>query len=140
MLGVKSNYRYLSWAAITNYYSLLKFMLQIVQSLPNFFFQILKPSLENFSIYSNNFYHNFHLPKSSFSYYSLLKFMLQIAQSSRWAPIPKPKTSKTLFGPVNFSDFFKNCLKINSRIWFWPVNSNFHFGVFCHFSFLMSFK
>jgi hypothetical protein len=32
-----------------------------------------------------------------------------------------------LFGPVNFLVFFKNYTKINSRIWFEPVNSNFHF-------------
>jgi len=29
----------------------------------------------------------------------------KIAQSSRWAPVPLPKTSKTSFGPVNFSVF-----------------------------------
>jgi hypothetical protein len=29
-------------------------------------------------------------------------------QSSRWAPVFRPKTSKTSFGPVYFSDFYKN--------------------------------
>jgi hypothetical protein len=38
-----------------------------------------------------------------------------------------PRTSKTLFEPVNFSVFVKNYIKINSRLWFRPVNSNFHF-------------
>jgi len=32
-------------------------------------------------------------------------------QSSRWAPILRPKTSKTLFGPVNFSVFISNYIK-----------------------------
>jgi hypothetical protein len=53
--------------------------------------------------------------------------MVRLTQSSRWAPVLRSKTSKTLFGPVNLSVFFKNYTKINSRIWFGPVNSNFHF-------------
>jgi hypothetical protein len=39
----------------------------------------------------------------------------------------KLKTEETLFGPVNFSDCFKKYIKVNSRIWFVPVNSNFSF-------------
>jgi hypothetical protein len=54
-------------------------------------------------------------------------FMKWEKLSSRWAPVLRTKTSKSLFGPVNFSVFFKNYIKINSRIWFEPVNSNFHF-------------
>ena len=41
-----------------------------------------------------------------------------------------PKNSKTLFRPVNVFRFFKELhlyIKINSKIWFGPVNSNFHF-------------
>jgi hypothetical protein len=30
-----------------------------------------------------------------------------LTQSSRWEPVLRPKTSKTLLGPVNFSFFFK---------------------------------
>ena len=54
-------------------------------------------------------------------------FMKWEKLSSRGAQVLRTKTSKTLFGPVNFSVFFKNYTKINSRIWFEPVNSNFHF-------------
>ena len=43
-------------------------------------------------------------------------------QSSRWAPVFWPKSCKTLLGPVNFSVFILNYIKINSRIWFEPVN------------------
>ena len=50
-----------------------------------------------------------------------------IWQSSQWAPVLRPKTSKILFGPVHFSVFLKIYIKINSRIWFGPVNSHFHF-------------
>jgi hypothetical protein len=50
-----------------------------------------------------------------------------LIQSSRWSPVLRPKTSNTLFWPVNFSDFIYKYIKINSRIWFGPVNSNFHF-------------
>ena len=50
-----------------------------------------------------------------------------VSQSWRWTQVLRPKTSKSLFGPVNVSGFFFNYIKINSKIWFWPVNSNFHF-------------
>ena len=40
------------------------------------------------------------------------------------APVLQPKTSKTLFGLVNFSVFIKNNKK---RFWFGPVNWNFRF-------------
>jgi hypothetical protein len=33
----------------------------------------------------------------------------------------------TMFGPVNFSVFILNYITINSRLWFEPVISNFHF-------------
>ena len=36
----------------------------VIQSLPQFF----SPTLENFSIYSNKFFHNFHLSESNFTY------------------------------------------------------------------------
>jgi hypothetical protein len=55
------------------------------------------------------------------------KYFQLCHQSSRWAPVLWPKSSKTLFGPVNFSVFIYNYIKINSRILFGPVNSNFHF-------------
>ena len=48
-------------------------------------------------------------------------------QSPRWASVLQPNTSRTLFGLVNFS-FISNYIKINSRICFGPVNSNFHFA------------
>ena len=51
-----------------------------------------------------------------------------------------PKTSKTLFGPVNFSVFIQKYLKINSRIWFGPVNSNFHFKDFAHIKILLRYQ
>ena len=47
--------------------------------------------------------------------------------SSRWAPVLRLKTIETLFGSANFSVFIQNYIKINSRIWFEPVNSNFNF-------------
>ena len=53
-------------------------------------------------------------------------WLLMQYQYSRWGSVLRLKTSKTLFRPVNFSIFFKNYIKINSRIWFEPVNSNFH--------------
>ena len=39
-----------------------------IQSMPSFFFHLLarKPNLEKNYIYSNNFFHNFHLSESSF--------------------------------------------------------------------------
>ena len=43
-------------------------------------------------------------------------------QSSRWAPVFWPKSCKILLGPVNFSVFILNYIKINSRIVFEPVN------------------
>jgi hypothetical protein len=54
-----------------------------------------------------------------------------MVQSSRWAPVLWPKTSQTLFGPVNFSVYIQN-YKINSRIWFRLVNSNFQFEDWCY--------
>jgi hypothetical protein len=52
-------------------------------------------------------------------------------QFSRWPPVLRPKTSKTLFGPVLFSILCRYTVyiwyKINTRIWFGAVNSNFHF-------------
>ena len=51
-----------------------------------------------------------------------------IFRFSRCAPALLTKTSKNLFGPVIFFSFFlKNYIKINSRIRFRPVNTNFHF-------------
>ena len=51
-----------------------------------------------------------------------------VYQSSRWTPVISPKIRKTLFGRINFSVFiYKYIHKINSRIWFGPVNSNVHF-------------
>jgi hypothetical protein len=58
-----------------------------------------------------------------------------LMQSSGWAPILRPKTSKTWFGPVNFSVFILNYIfvyipvyknKFKNLIWPW-VNANFHF-------------
>ena len=54
-------------------------------------------------------------------------FLVRVMQSSTWAPVLRPKTSKTLFGQVNYSAFFKKYIKINTWILFGPVNSNFHF-------------
>ena len=54
----------------------------------------------------------------NFSYISAI----QLLQSSWWALVPWPTTSETLFGPLIFSVFIQ---KINSRIWFGAVNSNF---------------
>jgi hypothetical protein len=50
----------------------------------------------------------------------------KVMQSSRWAPVIWPKTSETVCTSVFFS-FFKPYIKINSRIWLGPVNSNFRF-------------
>ena len=47
-------------------------------------------------------------------------------QSSRWAPVQRHKISKALFGPVNFSICI-SIYKINWRIRFGPLKSNFHF-------------
>ena len=58
------------------------------------------------------------------------------SQSSRWEPVLQPKTSKTLLELVNFSVFFKNYIKIKPRIWFGPVKSNFHFGLWDYCIFL----
>ena len=49
-----------------------------------------------------------------------------ILQSWRWAPVLRPKISKTFFGPVNFS-FYLEIFKRNNRIWFRAVNPNVHF-------------
>ena len=49
----------------------LFFFYRLLQSLPSFFFTYLvlarKPKLENFSICSNKFFHNFHLSESNFT-------------------------------------------------------------------------
>jgi hypothetical protein len=48
--------------------------------------------------------------------------------SSRWAPVLRPKTSKTFVQTSKFFSFYLDIyIKINSRIWFGPVNSIFLF-------------
>ena len=59
-----------------------------------------------------------------------------VLQSSRWSPVLWPNTSKTIrtstFFSFNLDMHFVYIYKINSRIWFGPVNSNFHFeDCFC---------
>ena len=41
--------------------------------------------------------------------------VMGLLQSSRWAPVLWPRTSKTLFGPVNFLVFIENYLKLNQK-------------------------
>ena len=49
--------------------------------------------------------------------------------SKWWTPVVRPKTSKTLFGPVHFSVLLKNYININSStcIWFSQGNTTFYF-------------
>jgi hypothetical protein len=79
------------------------------------------------------YYKQLHNILIFYSYYSIRNkscvFFYCSNRPSWWEPVLQPKTSKTLYRPVNFSVIFVRTMKINSRIWFGPVNSNFHIQI-----------
>ena len=58
--------------------------------------------------------------------WSRIQQILIIQQCSRWAPVLRHKTNKTLFGPVNFFSFDLKLLKITSNL-IWTSKFKFSF-------------
>ena len=58
---------------------------------------------------------------------SLVIMIYLYIQPSRWAPVLWPKTSKTLFRPVNFSVFFKELFNNKSKDLIWTSIFKFSF-------------